>query len=69
MDKVELSIHLKVLQVYESMNRFGAVRLFFEISVMMMTYLQKPKLCIVCSDVTEAAKTVALQIGVKLVVV
>jgi hypothetical protein len=55
LDKAELSIHLRILQLYESVNRFALS--------------QPPKLCVVCSSATEAAKTMATKIEAKIVIV
>jgi hypothetical protein len=56
-DRAELSIHLRILQLYESVNRFS------------ISQSQRPKVCIVCNSITEAANKMATRIGSKIILV
>jgi len=52
-DIADLAVFLRIGQLYESMNRFTLRN-------------QRPKVAFYCSNVTEAAKTVAFNIGMKI---
>lgn len=55
LDTAELAVHLRVGQLYESMNRFS---------------LQKrPHVAVACTSVSPKAKEVAAKLGVKVILV